>query len=79
MKSKTRKVLVILFVLLLAGLGGATALVFSSGFQTWAFRRAVAGQPGMTIDVTSVDAGLSQARLTGLKVTMPGQIGRAHV
>jgi hypothetical protein len=74
MKSKTRNVLIVLVVLLVAGLGGAAALVFSSGFQTWAFRRAVAGVPGMTIDVASVEAGLSQARLTGLKVTMPGMV-----
>jgi hypothetical protein len=72
MKSKTRNVLIVLAVLLVAGLSGGAALAFSSGFQTWAFRRAVAGLPGMVIEVRAVEAGLSQARVTGLKVTVPG-------
>lgn len=72
MKSKAFKIFAILAVLLLLGVGALVGLAFSSGFQTWAFRRVVAGQPDLKIEVASVAAGLSQARLTGLKVTVPG-------
>ncbi len=72
MKSKAFKIFALLAVLLLLGVGGLIALAFSSGFQTWAFRRAVAGLPGVKIEVTSIEAGLAQARLTGLKVVVPG-------
>lgn len=72
MKSKALKIFAVLAVLLLLGVGGLIALAFSSGFQTWAFRRAVAGVPGVKIEVASIEAGLSQARLTGLKVVVPG-------
>ena len=72
MKSKAFKIFALLAVLLLLGAGGLIALAFSSGFQTWAFRRAVAGMPGVKIEVASIEAGLSQARLTGLKVVVPG-------
>jgi hypothetical protein len=49
-----------LVVLLLAT---AVALVFTSGFQTWAVRKALAGQPGLDVTVARVSANLDQVQL----------------
>ena len=43
-------------------------LAFTPAVQTWAVRRAVAGQPGITIEVGRVAAGLSAADITNLRV-----------
>jgi hypothetical protein len=43
-------------------------------FQTWATRKAVAGQPGMTFEVGRVAAGFSSAEITGLKVVKDGLV-----
>ncbi len=52
----------------------AVALALTSGVQTWAVRKAVAGQPGMTIEVAKVDAGVSAAQITGLRVVQDGRV-----
>jgi len=62
-------------------LGGIVVLValalvvaFNSSFQTWAVRKAVAGQPGMTLEVAKVSAGLSSADIIGLKFAQDGMV-----
>lgn len=50
------------------------ALALTPGVQTWAVRRAVAGQPGVNIAVDRVAAGFSSADITGLKITQDGAI-----
>ncbi len=52
----------------------ALAAALSSGVQTWAVRRAIANQPGMTIEVARVEAGFSSAHISGLRVTQPGLV-----
>ncbi len=59
-----------LALLVVAGL----ALALNSGVQTWAVRKAVADQPGLTIEVGRVSAGLSNAEITGLRVVQDGTI-----
>lgn len=49
-------------------------LALTPGVQTWAVRRAIAGQPGVTIAVDRVAAGFSSAAITGLKITQDGAI-----
>lgn len=62
-------------------LGGALALVallamlaFTPSVQTWAVRRAVAGQPGMAIEVERVAAGLTSFEISGLRVATGGVV-----
>lgn len=50
------------------------ALAFTSGVQTWAVRRALAGQPGLQIEVAHVAAGLSKAELRGVRVVQDGTV-----
>ncbi len=50
------------------------ALALTSGVQTWAVRKAVAGQPGMTLEVAKVDAGFSSAEITDLRLVKDGMI-----
>ena len=50
------------------------AVAFTSGFQTWAVRKATAGQPGLTIEIGRVAAGLSAADLTDLRVVKDGVV-----
>ncbi len=52
----------------------AIALALNSGVQTWAVRRAVAGQPGLTIEVGRVAAGPSAAEISGLRVVRDGLV-----
>jgi hypothetical protein len=52
----------------------AVGLAFSSGVQTWAVRRALTGQPGVTISVGSVSAGLSSAVVRDVRVQQRGTI-----
>src|SRR5262249_2966685 len=46
----------------------------TSGVQTWAVRRALAGQPGVKVDVAQVSAGLSSAVLRDLRVEQAGTV-----
>ncbi|MBI5766259.1 MAG: hypothetical protein HZA93_00570 [Verrucomicrobia bacterium] len=52
----------------------AVALAFSAGVQTWAVRRALAGQPDVKIAVGSVSAGLSSAVVRDVRVEQRGTI-----
>jgi hypothetical protein len=52
----------------------AVVLAFTPGVQTWAVRKAVADNPGMTIEVGRVAAGMSSAEITGLKVVKDGAV-----
>ncbi len=59
-----------LAVLLAIGVG----VGLNSGFQTWAARRAVAGQPDMKADIGRVSVGLNRVELTAIRVAQPGMI-----
>lgn len=63
-------------VLLLVGL---FALALTSKVQTWALRKAVSGQPGMTLEFESVGAGFSAADVSELKFTQDGIVVTAKV
>ena len=52
----------------------AVMLAFTPGVQTWAVRRALAGQPGLSIDVGHVAAGLSSAELREVRVVQDGTV-----
>jgi len=62
-------------------LGGLAALVllmvilaFTSSVQTWAVRRALTGQPGLTMAVGNVAAGLTSTELRDVRVEQDGVI-----
>ncbi len=57
------------FVLLLAVLIG---LAFTPSVQTWAVRRAVAGLPGVRIELGRVAIGLNSVHVENLRITQPG-------
>src|SRR4051812_22143550 len=66
---------------LLIGLGvlavlsaAAIAIAFSSGFQTWAARKAIGSQPGLTGTVESVSAGLKRVELKNLRLERDGAV-----
>jgi hypothetical protein len=52
----------------------AVAVLFSSTFQTWAVRRAIAAEPGLKVSVGSVSAGLKRAELTNLRFERGGAV-----
>ncbi len=61
--------------------GGLAALVllmvilaFTPSVQTWAVRRALTGQPGLTMMVGSVAAGLTSAEIRDVRVEQDGVI-----
>lgn len=53
-------------------LAGAIALAFSSGFQTWAARKALAGQSGVVTSLDRVDAGWQKTVVSGITVRTAG-------
>lgn len=55
-------------------LAAAIAVALSSTFQTWAVRRALAGQPGMRATIGEVSAGLGRVTLRDLRVETGGAI-----
>lgn len=61
---------VALAVLLLAAAG----LAFTSGFQTWAARRVLAGRPGLDVSLGRVTAGLNRVRVEKVRVTRAGAV-----
>jgi hypothetical protein len=63
----------VLLVLVAAGIG--TALTPS--VQRWAVLRAVAGQPGLKLELTRISAGISRLTLEGLRVEQNGLVARA--
>src|SRR3954469_15093299 len=52
----------------------AVAVIFNPSFQTWAARKAVAGQSGKRITLGSVSAGWRQVRLTDLHFEQDGAV-----
>jgi hypothetical protein len=52
----------------------AVALALNSGVQTWAVRKALAGQPGLALTVDRVSAGTSSAQITGLRIEQDGTV-----
>lgn len=52
----------------------AAALAFTSGVQTWVVRRALAGQPGLKIEVGRVAAGLSSAEVRDVRIEKDGLV-----
>jgi hypothetical protein len=50
----------------------AVVLAFTSGVQTWATRKALAGQPGMKGNVGSVSAGLKSAEIRDVAIEQDG-------
>jgi hypothetical protein len=50
----------------------AIVLAFTSGVQTWATRKALAGQPGMKGNVGSVSAGLKSAEIRDVAIEQDG-------
>ena len=71
---KFRRVLVVGGVVLAGLLLAAVGVVFTSGFQTWAARRALAGQPGIGVSLGRVTAGLSHVRLDDVQVVQDGAV-----
>src|SRR5687768_17451011 len=59
-------------ILLLLAIGVAVALTPS--VQTWAVRKAVAGKPGMEINVAKVAAGFSAADVADFRFTKDGMV-----
>lgn len=75
------KGLKILAIVVIAGVvlvAVAVAVAFNSSFQTWAVRKAVAGQPGLTLEVSRVSAGLSGAEISDLRLVKDGAIVSAR-
>ncbi len=62
--------IVVLAVLLLAAVG----IAFTSGFQTWAARRVLAGQTEMKMTVERVSAGLQRVRVENFRAERAGTI-----
>ncbi len=50
------------------------ALALTPSIQTWAVRKAVAGQPGMQLEVTRVAAGLSAADISDVRFVQDGMV-----
>ncbi|MFM8334638.1 MAG: hypothetical protein ACKODK_03685 [Opitutaceae bacterium] len=69
---KAAKIVVIALGSLLALVVIAGAVALSSGFQTWAVRKALAGQPDLNLEVGEVAAGFSSATVRGVKLKQPG-------
>ena len=67
-----------LFLYFLAGLLAllvvAVGVAFTSGFQTWAARKAIAGQPALHASVGRVSAGLHQVEVTALRAEPDGAV-----
>jgi|GEM_PF-5355425 len=71
----TRLKLTLIIVASLAALALiAVVLAFTPGVQTWVVRRALAGQPGLVLEVGRVAAGLSSAELQDVRVVQDGTV-----
>ena len=68
-----RVALIMLGVLVLLGFV-TVGLAFHSGVQTWAARKALAGQPSVRVTLDSVSAGLSRVELRGLRAELSGAV-----
>ena len=72
--KKPLKLVLIIVGSLAALVAVVVVLAFTPGVQTWAVRRAVAGQPGIQIEVGRVAAGLSKAELRDVRVVQDGTV-----
>src|SRR3954471_9310733 len=67
-----------IFAFVLGGIVVLLALVLvlalTPSVQTWAVRKAVADQPGLTLEVGRVSAGFSAADITDLHVVKDGMV-----
>src|SRR6186997_2651490 len=52
----------------------AVVVAFSSTFQTWVVRRAIADRPGLKMTVGSVSAGLSRVELKDVRFDQDGAL-----
>jgi hypothetical protein len=50
----------------------AVAVAFTSGFQTWAARKAIASQPGLAVSLGRVSAGLSHVQVEQVRFAQAG-------
>lgn len=50
------------------------AVIFSSAFQTWVARKAIASRPELRVTIGSVDAGLKQIELTDVRYERQGAV-----
>jgi len=71
---KTGRVLLLGLAALLLLLAVAVAVAFSSGFQTWAARRALAGQTDYAVTLGSVSAGLNRVAVEQVRVVRAGAV-----
>lgn len=71
---KGLKILAFVAVGIVALLGIALAVALMPSVQTWAVRKAVAGQPGVTLEVDRVDAGFSNASISNLRYAKDGML-----
>lgn len=71
---KVVKVLAVCAVLAAVLLAGVVAVALMPSVQTWAVRRAIAGQPGMTLEVGRVEAGFSAASISELRFAQEGVV-----
>src|SRR5215207_7746572 len=54
--------------------GIVLVLALTPAVQTWAVRKATAGQPGVSIDVSRVSLGFSKADLSDVRVSKDGMV-----
>jgi hypothetical protein len=75
---KVLKIIAAIVVTLLVLVAIAIALALTPAIQTWAVRKAVAGQPGLTLDVSRVAAGFSSAALDDVHLVKDGIVVTAR-
>jgi hypothetical protein len=71
---KALKIIAIILGVIVALLVVLVALALTPSIQTWAVRKAVAGQPGVVMNVGRVDAGWSTARISDLRIVQDGAV-----
>lgn len=69
---KALKIVVLSLVGVIALVAILLGLALTPSIQTWATRKAVAGQPGLTLELSRVSAGLSSADLTDVHMVKDG-------
>lgn len=75
---KVLKILAAIVVTLVVLLAVVVVLALMPAVQTWAVRKAVAGQPGIQLQVRRVAAGFSSATIDDLHVVKDGMTVTAH-
>src|SRR5476651_2334366 len=69
---KVVRILLFIVAAVLGLLAVVVAVAFTSGFQTWAVRKALASQPGLTASVGRVNAGLGRVQVEQVRVMQAG-------